>query len=431
MLIDIVLSRVVSWQPTIYGGWMADPLLRIDGVSFATTINDTQNLRIQLSESLTLLPREWRYGLIGTVKSAFDLQPSMLPPMLPRLRTMLDPHLALSPTHRDGLLQECLATTRAVIERDRYEKTGALALEYGYTIGHAVSPASVRRIDCAAVRSLVSACPSRATRRRHLPEGASEQAAVDVVMVTSGRRTSALAAIESVMAQTHDGPIGLLILEDRTDRAAGWSTSLRAPANISITHSTYNPAPSNADFAPIGRVSRLRNHALTLVRAPFIAFIDDDNLWDGEHLSSLVAALEHSNASAAHSWRKLIDSSGTEVVPDRFIWRHPNDGMSRQLYDIYQAAGVFSENEAIVRDRVTVPYNGKDYGLVDMGEWLFRRDLFDDIRFCEDFSLQEITEMVGEDDKLLAEIRNRGVATVCTQRATLKYRLGGFSNAWN
>ncbi|PWR21985.1 3-dehydroquinate synthase family protein [Zavarzinia compransoris] len=250
--------------------------------------------------------------------------------------------------------------------------------------------------------------------------------AVDVFMITDGRRGFGPAAIASVLGQSYRGPIDLWLIEDGGDNARPWCEALTLPAHVRLRHRRLDAAGTH----PLVRVSRLRNRATGLGTAPLIAFIDDDNLWEPGHLASLARSLRRSGAAAAHSWRRLIDGRGRPVVPRRFPWRHPDDPMAAGLLDACRRTGIFSERDAVVRDRVSAPCDGEDFGMVDMGEWLLRRSLFECFRFAEDYTADERAAMVGEDDKLLRHLRANGIATVCTGRATLRYRLGGFSNAW-
>ncbi|MGU3495498.1 iron-containing alcohol dehydrogenase [Xanthobacteraceae bacterium A53D] len=463
----------------------------------------------------TLPLREWRSGLAEAIKNALTLDPGMIP----RLRAMLSPSLALSAEDRLWLLETCLDAKCRIMAEDRCEKKAAIVLEYGHTVGHAVELAAAHnravetishgeavglgmlaaaRIatahhglpaqDADLHRDLLARMDARLELPRDLPTSevmalvardnkrgyirlrdnqaamvllngigrvagdpalplvptdlaeiaqslprpatparrASRPVPIDVYMVTHGRRASGPAAVASVLGQSYAGPITLWLLEDGGERARDWFTPAALPPDRSVVHQRMGAAVGH----PLARVGHLRNRALGLGTAPLVAFIDDDNLWEPDHLASLAADLKRSGAAAAHSWRQLSDGSGRPTVPQRFHWRHPDDPMGGHLLDIYRRTGVFSAHDAVVRDRVSLPHEGTDLGMVDMGEWLLRRSIFDDFRFAEDYTADEIAAMVGEDDKLLSHLRMKGIATVCTERATLHYRLGGFSNDW-
>lgn len=253
---------------------------------------------------------------------------------------------------------------------------------------------------------------------------------IDVYMITGGIRSTVEAAVRSVLEQSYHGLINMWVFEDMTENVREWCETLERPAHVNLRYKSINAQEGIVRSSSLERVSRLRNHAITFGTAPLIAFIDDDNLWEPDHLASLLDTLQHNNALAAHCWRCMIDSSGQEKIPKRFIWRNPSDPMSDKLFEIYREAGVFSEHDAIVRDRVSLIHDGDNVGMVDMGEWLLRRSLFNDFKFPEEFSHIEIATMNGEDDKLLSYLRANCIETACTEQVTLKYRIGGFSNVW-
>lgn len=467
----------------------------------------------------TLPNREWRSGLVETIKNALTLQPKMIP----RLEQILTPSLDISPANRAWLLEASLAAKLERMAQDRYEKKAALVLEYGHTVGHAIEYASttagtqgpISHGEAVGLGMLVAAQIGAEThglpaadvdlhrallarigapleppadlptpdiiamvakdnkrgyirlsegqvamvllRRTGEPAGESDlplvpvdlslvertlrfvparprnepwEQPVDVYMVTCGQRSTAEAALQSVLGQRYNGPITLWVFEDDTTTARAVCESLERPDNVALEYRSVPAPPGRTDAHPLHRVARLRNHAIGFGSAPLVAFIDDDNLWAPNHLASLSGALWRNGALAAHSWRLLIDAAGRAVIPERFVWRHPADPTSATRFAIYRKTGVFSANDAIVRDRVSLVHEGEEFGMVDMGEWLLRRSVFDDYRFDEDYSPDEIAVMVGEDDKLLTHLRAASVGTVCTEQATLSYRLGGFSNAW-
>jgi hypothetical protein len=169
-----------------------------------------------------------------------------------------------------------------------------------------------------------------------------------------------------------------------------------------------------------------------VIDTPFVAFLDDDNWWAPTHLASLYGLLETrrdgKNLAAVHSWRHLQDSTGAPYVPEGFPWR-PDGEQSRTMYETCRKLGILDGKSAIVRDRVSATYHGREYGMVDMGEWLFRTCLFDRIDFPTVFTTADRESQTGEDDKLLSRIRERSVNTASSKQTTLHYQMGGFSNA--
>jgi dTDP-4-amino-4,6-dideoxygalactose transaminase len=256
---------------------------------------------------------------------------------------------------------------------------------------------------------------------------------VCVVVVTSGQRDTLTEALGSLKEQTYSGPCSVLLLCDNQDCSADRVPDLVAaaalPRGIPVRIVSLMFDVGTGDNAAFARVARLRNAALGWVTAPLVAFLDDDNAWEPEHLSSLTRLLDQTRTLAVHSWRRLLGPDGKPHVPHTFPWlRDPQRATAR--FAVLRDAGVFGHDSEIVRDRISVPVGGCDYGMVDMGELLFDRRLFDVMRFDTNWTADEIIDCVGEDDKLVQRLRELLIPVHCTEQATLRYRLGGFTNAF-
>jgi hypothetical protein len=200
------------------------------------------------------------------------------------------------------------------------------------------------------------------------------------------------------------------------------------PPSGAITHirqvSVHGSAMS-AESHPLMRVARLRNLAVSIVETPLITFLDDDNRWATDHLSLLQEALMSSGADVAHSWRNLEESDGRAWSGRIYPWLPPGANRDARWQELL-AEGIVVEGEPIIRDRMSM--SDGTVGMVDMGAWLFRTAVLRNLHFATFYSEEECKAMTGEDDKLLAQLVRNHVIGVCTDRATLFYRLGGFSN---
>lgn len=70
--------------------------------------------------------------------------------------------------------------------------------------------------------------------------------------------------------------------------------------------------------------ARVRNALLEEVDAPLVAFLDDDDLLDPDHLSSLLALLAETDASVAYSWCRTVGPARVRVPRPLFpreTWR--------------------------------------------------------------------------------------------------------------
>jgi len=68
--------------------------------------------------------------------------------------------------------------------------------------------------------------------------------------------------------------------------------------------------------------------------------------------------------------------------------------------------------------------------MVDMSEWLFKTEFICGIRFVENYCTEDRETSWAEDAKLLDEIVARGLRIPSTQKSTLRYYMGGYSNDW-
>lgn len=252
---------------------------------------------------------------------------------------------------------------------------------------------------------------------------------ITVIIVTHGKRSTLELALASVDAQNYPGRVQVLILKNEVDSnqkvSVDYSARFPFAREISIqAQGFWQNCPT------VARIARLRNVALEFVTSPLVCFLDDDNVWDSHHLSSLWQTMATERVPAAHSWRRLVNPNGADWQGDCFPWL-PSGTTERHRYNIYLEHGLFSAGSNIVKDTVSLPIEGEDFGMVDMGEWLLETALIQQLRFFTTYSKSEIATMFGEDDKLLKCLRELGVDTACSNQETLTYHLGGMSNTFN
>ncbi|QXH33889.1 glycosyltransferase [Pseudomonas muyukensis] len=175
------------------------------------------------------------------------------------------------------------------------------------------------------------------------------------------------------------------------------------------------------------RMARLRAAALAQVEQPLVAFLDDDNALEPEHLQTLCQCLEDPQLQAAHAWRQVLNPDGTPFPFTHYPW-HDDPAVANRMYRWGLAHGVFSPGSPVMRDGVRGPEAPDNCATVDMNEWLFRTECLRNLGFDQRFSQREVDLRVGEDDKLFQRVREQGVKFACSERATVRYYLGGVSN---
>jgi len=248
---------------------------------------------------------------------------------------------------------------------------------------------------------------------------------VSVLIITNRHIDYLVRALRSVEAQDFKGRIHIVVVADNPP----WRPSdLASTSRAGVSIESYCVLTEITPFqSTVERVARLRNAALAFVREKYICFLDDDNTWEPNHLSTLYNALLSAKAMAAHSWRRLVDETGDPWIPDRFPWGR-DAKRSARLFEQFMAAGIMSADSNIFRDMLGLDVDGEIIDAVDMGAWLFDRRAFDTLRFETEYSEWEIANSITEDDKLLAAIRQTSIPVVTSQAPTLVYSLGGYSN---
>jgi hypothetical protein len=238
---------------------------------------------------------------------------------------------------------------------------------------------------------------------------------IDVVVITRGERETLAVALTSVGRQDVDAEIRLTV----------WVDADRLPA-VDVPCSVVQVARDDTlPKDPFARIAALRDLAASRCTGDFVAFLDDDNEWAAEHLSTLLDATR-GGRPLAHSWRILVGPDGDPVTVDWFPWLAASEAAQARLDQLHHA-GVMSTDSPVVKDRAIIDGVTGMPGMVDMGEWLFDREVLRLLRFSRARTPEEVEARHGEDDTILEQIHRLEIPVGCTARATLRYRLGGMS----
>lgn len=124
---------------------------------------------------------------------------------------------------------------------------------------------------------------------------------------------AAFAPVVTVITPTIDG---------RFDVLHEAMESVRRQTLVGVQHSILQDTHGDGP-------ARLRNAMLDSCETQYVAFLDDDDLLDPDHLESLLAVLEREEASVAYSFCR-VEPAGAIVVPrpsdSRQVWRLMNAG---------------------------------------------------------------------------------------------------------
>jgi hypothetical protein len=249
--------------------------------------------------------------------------------------------------------------------------------------------------------------------------------AVEVIVVSGRGAHAASSAVATIVQQDYPGAIHILLVADNWDCAA---CDPPLQADRVLRRVGIMDLDPRAGQPTAERVARLRNMALSLVSSDLVCFLDDDNRWAPNHISSLVTLLTATGAQAVHSWRRIVGSPGIPWRGESFPWgRDPQ--RRGQAYRRLTELGIIVAGSEIFRDSFDACGGECPLDLVDMGSWLFRAEIFRSLRFENRYSDADVQNSITEDDKLLRDLRRLGIRTACTEDPSLEYRLGGFSNA--
>lgn len=252
---------------------------------------------------------------------------------------------------------------------------------------------------------------------------------ISIIILTQNRQESLQRAIASVIKQDCEGSLELIIVGDNCK----YLENIHLPKNkrqIVLRKHNLMLDLGNPLNPTVHKVAILRNFAIRLASSDFICFLDDDNIWERNHLSSLMNTILKEKCMASYSWRKLYLKNGKPWVPKIWPWIG-SDVPQKKLFQIYSKIGMIENYSNVLKDRTEAIFNGRNYATVDMGAWLFRKEIFNVVSFKTDYSKEEGDSLVTEDDQLLIDLNKYKFSLSSTKKATLHYFLGGFSNQYN
>lgn len=244
---------------------------------------------------------------------------------------------------------------------------------------------------------------------------------VSVITPTAHCRASIQRAVDAVRRQDYphvehvivgDACIG----EARTRlaalaRAAPHRTALRvvnapsAPPGIA----TYRPA----------RAANARMIGARAARGRLLAFLDDDNEFEPDHITAMVRAYEEPDVQAVYCWRQLVNPDGSPYLEPASPW-YADPELARRDYERRVAAGVWEPGTNLLRDSL-------QSNTVDSSCWLLERDLLAKVPFRLTYEDRDRAAKLGEDVAFCFDLKRHAIPVACVQRHSVRYYLGGFS----
>ena len=170
-----------------------------------------------------------------------------------------------------------------------------------------------------------------------------------VVIPTYKRADLVTRAIRSALAQTY-GNVEVIVVDDGSqDRTKDVVASNQDPRVRFVAH------PSNRG------ISATRNSGIEAARGEYVAFLDSDDEWLPEKLSTQIAAMREHNAAFSYCQTYLEQAAGQyEVCP-----RQPFSGGSLLRY-MFCEQGMMQASSFVVRRELALPF---DTGLNTFEDW--------------------------------------------------------------
>ncbi len=150
------------------------------------------------------------------------------------------------------------------------------------------------------------------------------------VVIQTVLRPRLLQAVRSVFAQDYPGRIQVLLGIDRREGDPTMISALQreCPERMTITviDPGYSTSRRHGSVYPNFYGGALRTVLSYLANSRYVAYLDDDNWWARQHLSSLLAAI--AGKAWAFSLRVMVDEKSDEIIcRDEFFSLGPGKGI--------------------------------------------------------------------------------------------------------
>lgn len=239
---------------------------------------------------------------------------------------------------------------------------------------------------------------------------------ITVIIVTRNRPTLLKRAIASVLMQTYQKVDLLVLVDDSPETLTMLEQEYANNPKIKWLHAKRD---EESESGP-KRLAFLRNYAISQVVTEYFSFLDDDNEFYPCHLEKLLQFVKSTGCEAVHSYREVLYNNGEPYLEMFSPWGR-NLAQRREKYLELVAGGVVTPGSNIWKDKFGVT--------VDMNVWLFETKLFEKISFPTNYSAKDWDDVIPEDAKLMALMKNKGIVVDTNALPTVKYYLGGYSNS--
>jgi len=165
--------------------------------------------------------------------------------------------------------------------------------------------------------------------------GNTQRLADVAVVIPTVLRPSLLRAVRSVFNQSLAGRIQILIGIDQRqgDAALLDALSRECPANVTLTilDLGYSTSRRHGGFYANYYSGALRTILSYAANSKYVAYLDDDDWWGRQHLSSLLSAIAHKDWAFSYRW--MVDrETGWPICRDEWDSMGPEAGINQQRF---------------------------------------------------------------------------------------------------
>ena len=173
------------------------------------------------------------------------------------------------------------------------------------------------------------------------------------VVIPTILRPTLLRSVKSVFSQTLPGRVQVLIGIDNANGDRQILDALHAACperfGITVVDPGYSTSVRHGGLHPARDGGVLRTVLSYLANSRYVAYLDDDNWWENEHLADLHRAIEGVAWSFSHRW--YVDSeSGKKICIDRWESLGPGKGVFSE-----KAAGFVDPNSLMIDKLICEP----------------------------------------------------------------------------
>lgn len=171
---------------------------------------------------------------------------------------------------------------------------------------------------------------------------------ITVIIPTFHRPAGAMAAVRSVLAQIGAPTFEILLVDnDRGQSCAPIAAQLEKESHVPFTYAVE----------PVAGVANARNHAVSLAKGAFIAFLDDDEVAKPNWLADLIATQATTNADVVFGpiEARLPDDAAEPRSYFKAFFSRVLDGESRLIDKPYGCGNSLLKRETVLRG--PTPFN--------------------------------------------------------------------------